>query len=478
MSTRSAAAARDRWVSCHATRPMVASRVTVATSAPAASTVQSASKPESTSTRRTGPIGIAGDASTAPITASSTPPRIAIAGRDHRRAGDQVRVGTERPRRFLVLAPAAQMPCECLADEDESREPHDDPEHTECQRDRPRRLHRVESVGRRHPEDLRAASRLRVDRLLHRGDVRIPVAQHEALPRVELETLCLAHERGREQDERGSVGVVLRDLFDERTDADDRRVDEQAGLRVLQQCRIGVLDVVSAHDAEIDALTDVVAVPPSGFFVDDDFVRPRRVRQPPLDRCEAILVEVAPVDAADRLEVLREIGSVTPPARDVERGVGASLLHLGQVRDRIEIRVASGIDAADVDHHRRGIGGTEEARIRRLRPPGPGDREHREPARQPEQQRDADERGPTPPAGRTRPICREPHTPSSDPLQPMRTPWTRRRACNRVGVPPPARDHVRDAGPMTLGRESTTDEVLDGVDLSGQWVLVGESFAS
>ena len=36
-----------------------------------------------------------------------------------------------------------------------------------------------------------------------------------------------------------------------------------------------------------------------------------------------------------------------------------------------------------------------------------------------------------------------------------------------VGVPPPARDHVRDAGPMTLGRESTTDEVLDGVDLSG-----------
>ena len=31
---------------------------------------------------------------------------------------------------------------------------------------------------------------------------------------------------------------------------------------------------------------------------------------------------------------------------------------------------------------------------------------------------------------------------------------------------------------MTLGRGSTTDEVLDGVDRSGQWVLVGESFAS
>ena len=313
---------------------MVASRVTVATSAPTASTVQSASKPESTSTRRTGPIGIAGDASTAPITASSTPPRIAIAGAITDAAGDQVRVGTERPRRFLVLAPAAQMPCECLADEDESREPHDDAEHTECQRDRPCRLHRMEGVRRRHPKELRAACRVRGDRLLHRRDVRVPVAQHEALPRVELETLRLAHERGREQDERGSVGVVLRDLFDERTDADDRRVDEQAGLRVLQQCRIRVLDVVSAHDAEIDALTDVVAVPPSGFLVDDDFVRPRRVRQPPLDRCEAILVEVTPVDAADRLEVLGEIGSVTPPARDVERGVGASLLHLGQVRDR------------------------------------------------------------------------------------------------------------------------------------------------
>ena len=86
------------------------------------------------------------------------------------------------------------------------------------------------------------------------------------------------HERGREQDERGSVGVVLRDLFDERTDADDRRVDEQAGLRVLQQFRIRVLDVVSAHDAEIEALTDVIAVAPSGLLVDDDFVRPRRVR--------------------------------------------------------------------------------------------------------------------------------------------------------------------------------------------------------
>jgi hypothetical protein len=31
---------------------------------------------------------------------------------------------------------------------------------------------------------------------------------------------------------------------------------------------------------------------------------------------------------------------------------------------------------------------------------------------------------------------------------------------------------------MTLGRESTTDEVLDGFDLSGQWVPVGESFDS
>ena len=398
-------------------------------------------------------------------------------GCDHRRAGDQVRVGAERPRRFLVLAPAAQVPCECLADEDESREPHDDAEHTECQRDRPCRLHRMERVRRRHPKELRATGRVRGDRLLDRRDVGVAVAQHEALPCVELETFRLLHERGREQDERGPVGVVLCDLFDERTDADDRRVDEQAGLRVLQQCRIRILDVVSAHDAEIDALTDVVAVPPRGLFVDDDFVCPRRVREPPLDRCEAILVEVTPVDAADRLEVLGEIGSVHP-ARDVERGVGAGFLHLGQVGDRIETRVASGIDAADVDGHRRGVGGTEEARIRRLRPPGSGDREHREPARQPEQQRDADQRGPTPPAGRTRPVCREPHTPSSNPLQPMRTPWTRRRACNRVGVPPPVRDHVRDAGPMTLGRESTTDEVLDGVDLSGQWVLVGESFDS
>ena len=50
----------------------------------------------------------------------------------------------------------------------------------------------------------------------------------------------------------------------------------------------------------------------------------------------------------------------------------------------------------------------------------------------------------------------------------MRTPWTRRRACSRVGVPPPVRDHVRDAGPMTFGSESTTDEVLDGVDRSGK----------
>ncbi len=50
------------------------------TAAPTPSTVQSALIPGAASTRRTCPIGMAGDATTAVATASTTPTRAAIAG--------------------------------------------------------------------------------------------------------------------------------------------------------------------------------------------------------------------------------------------------------------------------------------------------------------------------------------------------------------------------------------------------------------
>ena len=139
--------------SCHATRPMVASRVTVATSAPAA---------------EHRPVGVEAGVDLDPAHRSDRHRRRCQHRADHReqhaaddhrdrraRSPTRGRSGSGRHRAPARVSwssrSAAQMPCECLADEDESREPDDDAEHTECERDRPRRLHRVERVGRRRP---------------------------------------------------------------------------------------------------------------------------------------------------------------------------------------------------------------------------------------------------------------------------------------------------------------------------------------
>ena len=70
-----------RWgVSRQTTTPITASRTAIEQRAPRPRTVQSALIPGAASTRRTSPIGMAGDAATARTTASTTPTTTVIAG--------------------------------------------------------------------------------------------------------------------------------------------------------------------------------------------------------------------------------------------------------------------------------------------------------------------------------------------------------------------------------------------------------------
>ena len=317
-------------------------------------------------------------------------------------------------RDCILVALHAYRPAERLADQNEAGDAGDRTECRERQRDRAHRLLRVEHVDRGRPIELGCAGiGLLVDRLLDRGHVGVAVAQHEAVPGVVLETLCLLDECRREQHERRAVGVVLHDLLDEDADADDRRLRQQTRLRVRLERRI--LEVCLAHGPKSDLLAHVVAVAPGRFLVDRDLASLVRVGSAAVEGREHVLVEVAAVDAAERLELLGEVRVAVDPRRRVERDIRARARHLREVRDLVHGVVALGStiagQPADDDRHRRRVGRAQEPWIRGLRAPRTGEGEQRQSADEAEEQRNARETAPPTAERYSRPVRSETHGP-------------------------------------------------------------------
>ena len=128
----------------------------------------------------------AGDASNATPTASSAPTTTAIAG--PATEAPVIWVGSAPRARAMsrCLAVTTDVPAQRLADQDEARDPDDDPERS---RGRATPDGSPASAWKVSVEVTRkiwgAAARLLGDGLLDRGDVGVAVAEHEALPRVE-----------------------------------------------------------------------------------------------------------------------------------------------------------------------------------------------------------------------------------------------------------------------------------------------------
>ena len=137
-----------------------------------------------------------------------------------RRAGR----GTHGPEHRAFLGLGAQLTAEREPDEHEAREERDGTEQRERDGERPHRLLGVERGDRRDAEELRAA---RVEEahvaLLERVDVGVAALQHEPLPLVLHVGERLSGVRGREEDQRRAIGVVLHHFFREQPDADDGR---------------------------------------------------------------------------------------------------------------------------------------------------------------------------------------------------------------------------------------------------------------
>ncbi len=341
----------------------------------------------------------------------------------------------------MLHALATDVAPQRLADQHEACESGDDPEGGEGKRHRTHRLLGMERIGRRDPKDLGPAARRLRDRLRDGGDVGVSVAQHEALPRVELEPLGLLHVRRSQQHQRRAVGIVLRDFLDEGAHSNNGRMDQQPRLDVLLRAWAGrVLHVRSAHRGEIELLAHVVAEETRRLLVDRHLVGPVRIGKSTAGRRESILVEVATVEAPYRFEVLREVRLTIDPRRHVEAGVGPRLDDLWELRDRVQRLVSAPVEPADVDRHRRLVGRVEKTRIGRLRTSRPGDAEQRQATDQPEEQRDAGQRPPSPSHRGSSPETRESHEASPLPsrsFQPRTPPQGRGRACGSEGVPPP-----------------------------------------
>ena len=205
----------------------------------------------------------------------------------------------------------------------------------------------------------------------HRRDVGVAVTQNETLPGIARVCGGLLGEGGCDEHERRTVGVVLNDLVDEQTDANDGRVlaDQRWG-RVVEE-RVSA-DLFGGVGTEIQMLPEAKSVTISRSLIDDDFVVTVDVRQSALRGGEPVHREEPAVERTDRLEVLRKVGSITHHRRGVEGNVCRRLQHLGPARNRcVDRRVV----LAGIDCHRRGVRRAQEPRERRLCSTCPGERE-------------------------------------------------------------------------------------------------------
>ena len=207
------------------------------TSAPRPSTVQSTSKPRATSTARTLPIGMNGDAAMASRTATMVPTTTAAIAPAPAATLDAPGAAPIARSAAAFLGLGTQLTTEREADEHEAHEERDGTEQRERDGERSHRLLGVEGGDRGDAEELRTA---RVEEahvaLLERVDVGVAALQHEPLPLVLHVGERLAGVGGRQEDQCRAIGVVLHHFLGEQPDADDGRGHAQLRRRrVLEE---------------------------------------------------------------------------------------------------------------------------------------------------------------------------------------------------------------------------------------------------
>ncbi len=270
---------------------------------------------------------------------------------------------------------------------------------------------------------VRGALRERPDDLpLHRGDRACAVVELETVPRVkEPGAERPGERRGEQHPRRGAVDLVQHDLVVEHDDAGQLHVQDavRPDFRRAEGLIARLGDGVNARP---DHLADMPAEQPRGVRGRDELVGAPRVGHPASGHRDPVLAEVLPVEAADLCRRAVQVRGKDRGARPAQREridvVGGGLHALNA---RQPAQLPGQVRRAHRQAHVRGVRAGEERGERGLGAPRRGDRAHRDPAGEPDQQHDREVAAP-PAAERGRePVPRDPHdlshgtvTPRSD----------------------------------------------------------------
>ena len=268
----------------------------------------------------------------------------------------------------------------------------------------------VRHVWRDYPDDL----------LLHRTNITAamveldPVSFGRSRPGRESDGL-LNERRSHHREAVGLVNVILDHLVVESDDP------HQRGVHPKGRGHTGRAEPRQVHlrlnvEPQGNHLADMHAEETGGAGGHHDLVRPLRVCQPSLRGREAVLREELPVETAHRDHSLRcaeprgAIGSKRYERRCDE---ARHPFHSGQMCDLgSQRRTWTAVGGGVVHRHAqiRRVGPGQEGRVRRLRPPGAGDRGHGQATHQADEEDEREVSGPPAMKGGTEPVPGKSHT--------------------------------------------------------------------
>ena len=276
----------------------------------------------------------------------------------------------------------------------------------------------VSSAGRKCPDDLplhrrdsaRAITEPEPEQLSVSSRAAATLFATQPVPRSRAERP--RERRGEQQERRETVDLVEHHLVVEHDGPGQPHVQPTARPD-FRRAEGGLACLRAGIEAHRDHLPDVPAEQPFRLRGRDKLARASRIGHPARRHGDPVLTEVQPVDAADALNFAgpvrgRENRSTRSSQRErVDRlRCGLDPLHAGQP---FQLPGQAGCEHGQAQAQVGGIGAGEERGERGLGPPRRGDRAHRDPAGQPDQQHNRQIAAPPAAEGSRKAIPRDPH---------------------------------------------------------------------